>query len=165
MSIIRGSFREGQPPIAQQANEPTLCYWPKAAPLRPAHFPVPVSDTVCGLLLALSFTFMVAERAPVAPGLKVTEIVHLPFAGTLEPQVFVGEAKSPGSAPLNVTVNGNAVDKLLVSFRVLAALGVPPFCGVKAGEVVDTTACATPVPVSATLCGLPAASSVSTSSA
>src|ERR1700690_2093864 len=63
------------------------------------HFPVPVSETVCGLVLALSFTYIVAVRVPVAPGVKVTEIVHLPFDGTLAPHVFVGEVKSPGSVP------------------------------------------------------------------
>src|ERR1700688_1781004 len=40
--------------------------------------PVPLRDTVCGLPPPLSATDTVALRAPVAVGLKVTEIVHVP---------------------------------------------------------------------------------------
>jgi len=62
--------------------------------------PVPLAATVWGLLLALSDSVSVAVRVPFAAGLNVTEMVHLPFAGTLPAQVFVS-AKSPGSAPVN----------------------------------------------------------------
>jgi len=47
-----------------------------------------------GLPLALSETLMLAVRAPVAVGLKVTLIVQLALALRLVPQVFV-PAKSP----------------------------------------------------------------------
>ena len=40
--------------------------------------PLPLSDTVCGLLLALSVTDRVAERLPRTEGSNVTEIVQLP---------------------------------------------------------------------------------------
>jgi hypothetical protein len=45
--------------------------------IRWPYLPVPVSGMACGLLLALSLTFNVALRVPVACGLNVTEIVHL----------------------------------------------------------------------------------------
>src|SRR5215471_1042894 len=51
--------------------------------------PVPVRETVCGLLGALSEIFRVALRFPVAKGVNVIEIVQLPPAGTEVPQVFV----------------------------------------------------------------------------
>lgn len=46
--------------------------------------PVPVRPSVCGLLLALSLTLMVALRAPVAVGLKVTLMVQLALAASAE---------------------------------------------------------------------------------
>lgn len=55
---------------------------------------MPVSETVCGLLLALLFTFSLAGRVPVADGVNVTLTVHMDFACTLPPQAFVC-AKSP----------------------------------------------------------------------
>ena len=51
--------------------------------------PVPVSATVCGLCVTLSAILTLAVRAPVAPGLKVTEMVQLAPAATLDPQVLV----------------------------------------------------------------------------
>ena len=40
-----------------------------------------------------------ADRVPVVVGVKVTLIVQVPPAATLDPQVFVW-AKSPGSVPV-----------------------------------------------------------------
>jgi hypothetical protein len=51
--------------------------------------PVPVMLMVCGLLLALSVRITDPVTAPVAVGVKVTEIVQLEPAGTSEPQVLV----------------------------------------------------------------------------
>src|SRR6266852_657936 len=122
--------------------------------------PVPVTATVCGLLLALSDTVRVAVRAPVALGVNVTEMVHLPLACTLPSHVLVS-AKSPGSAPANeMPLIVSVVGRLFVSVTFLAALVVPTVCAANVSEVGDTVACATPLPVSATVCGLPAALSV-----
>jgi hypothetical protein len=60
--------------------------------------PVPVKLTVWGLPLALSAMLSAAERDPLAAGVKVTLIVHLPPAATELPHVFVC-AKSPALAP------------------------------------------------------------------
>ena len=51
--------------------------------------PVPVALMVCGLLLALSVMVTDPVAAPVAVGVKVTEMAQLDPAGTSEPQVFV----------------------------------------------------------------------------
>ena len=84
------------------------------------YFPVPVSATVWGLILALSLTFSVAVRVPFAVGLKVTEIVQLELAGTLPPQVFTS-LKSPGLAPANMlALTASTVYRLLVNFTFLA---------------------------------------------
>ena len=56
--------------------------------------PVPVRLTVCVAGLALSAMVTAPVRVPVAVGLKVTLMVQLAFAATLEPQVLVWE-KSP----------------------------------------------------------------------
>jgi len=50
---------------------------------------VPLRDTVCGLLLASSPTFKVAESEPEITGVKDTLIVHVPPPGRLEPQSLV----------------------------------------------------------------------------
>lgn len=50
--------------------------------------PFPVSETVCGLLLALSVTVSVPVRVPVVVGLKVTLIEQVPPAATDAPHVF-----------------------------------------------------------------------------
>ena len=60
-----------------------------------SYLPVPVSATVCGLLLALSTTFRVAVRAPFAVGEKVTEIVQDGICRDTPLQVSDSE-KSPG---------------------------------------------------------------------
>jgi hypothetical protein len=61
--------------------------------------PVPVKLTVWVAGLALSVTVKVPALAPVAVGLKVTLILQLAPAATLEPQVLVWE-KSPLAATL-----------------------------------------------------------------
>jgi hypothetical protein len=106
-------------------------------------------------LFALSLTFIVAVRAPVAPGLKVTEIVQADFAARLESQVFVGEAKSPGLGPVNVMIPiVKAVVRLLVSVTFLAALVVPTVRVANAKEAGETFVCTMPVPDNEAVCGL-----------
>ena len=51
--------------------------------------PVPVRLAVWGLPLALSVRVMAALRVPVAAGVKVTLIVQLVPAATLDPQLLV----------------------------------------------------------------------------
>jgi hypothetical protein len=68
-------------------------------PPPPEVTPVPLRPTDCGLPLALSVTATAAVLVPEAVGLKVTLIVQLPGAATLEPQLLVW-AKSPLLAPV-----------------------------------------------------------------
>jgi hypothetical protein len=63
---------------------------------------VPLSAAACGLPVALSATLIEAVRAPLAVGLNVTLIAHVPDAATLVPHVLVCE-KSPALAPVIVT--------------------------------------------------------------
>jgi hypothetical protein len=51
--------------------------------------PVPVRETVCGLLLALSVMVRVPGLEPVAVGVKVTLMVQLDAAATEVPHVLV----------------------------------------------------------------------------
>jgi hypothetical protein len=51
--------------------------------------PVPLTDTLCGLPVALSVMVMAPVQAPVAVGVKVTRMGQLAPAARLPPQVFV----------------------------------------------------------------------------
>jgi len=51
--------------------------------------PAPVSDAVCGLFEASSFTVSVPVSVPMMLGVNVTLIVQCPFAARLPSQVFV----------------------------------------------------------------------------
>ena len=51
--------------------------------------PVPESATVCGLPAAPSVIVIEAERLPVLEGVKVTLMVQLALAATVDPQLFV----------------------------------------------------------------------------
>lgn len=60
---------------------------------------MPLSITAWGDPLALSETDSDALRDPVADGVKVTDIVQLPFTAKLLPQLLVA-LKSPELAPV-----------------------------------------------------------------
>src|SRR6266581_1657692 len=64
--------------------------------------PVPARGTACGLAPPSSTIFRDACRSPLAPGVKVTSIVQLPPAASLDRHVVVS-AKSPKFAPLMPT--------------------------------------------------------------
>src|SRR2546427_358674 len=128
--------------------------------------PVPVRVIVCGLPGASSTMFSVALRIPVASGVKLTLIVQL-APGATEPaplgQVLpAAKAKSAACAPVMVMlVRFSGASPLLVSVTFCAALVVPTRCSPNALLVAESVAVGgvTPVPVSDTDCGLPAASS------
>src|SRR5437870_2494121 len=128
--------------------------------------PVPARDTDCGLPTASSVMFTAAARAPGAAGVKLTLIVQL-APGATEPaplgQVLpAAKAKSAACAPVMVMpVRFSGAPPLLVSVTFCAALVVPTRCLPNALLVAESVAVGgvTPVPVSDTDCGLPAASS------
>ena len=82
--------------------------------------PVPVSETVCGLPLALSVTETVPVLEPATVGVKITEIVQVPDAATEAPHVLVW-LKSPLAAMLVIV---SVADPVLVSVTDCAALAV-----------------------------------------
>jgi len=63
--------------------------------------PVPVKLTTVGLVDALDATLRVALSNPVAPGLKVTDIVQVALVASAEAQPLVS-ANEDGFAPLMV---------------------------------------------------------------
>src|SRR5205807_9154982 len=75
----------------------------KLAGLNATTVPVPVKLTFCGLPGALSAVDNIAVRDPLWVGLKVMLIVQLAPGATELPHVVVW-AKSPGSAPVNLTL-------------------------------------------------------------
>lgn len=83
--------------------------------------PVPVRLTVCGLPVALSFTFSVAEREPLAVGENVT-VTRQVASGLIVPELgqVLAEVilKSPGFAPVSVRLVMFKARVVLVSVRV-----------------------------------------------
>ena len=89
--------------------------------------PVPVSATDCGLLAALLRTVMVAERAPVRLGLKVTEIVQLPPTANPVPpigQLFVCANRAGLAPPSVMLLSTSTAGPGLLTVMVCAALVV-----------------------------------------
>src|SRR5579864_4392824 len=97
--------------------------------------PVPVSGTVCGLLVALSATLTLADRPPVAVGLKVTPTPQLNPApselapsGQAVPLVGAPRLKSPGLVPVGVMpVIFSVAEPLFVMVTLFVALDVLTF--------------------------------------
>ena len=125
-----------------------------------AYLPVPERATVCGEPVALSAMSSVAARAPVAAGLKVTEIVQEALAARDDPQVWVW-LKSPAFVPLiEIAREPRLAVPLLVTVTLCAVAAVPDLveANVRAvAESVTLGAAATPVPESEAVCGDPVA--------
>lgn len=86
------------------------------------YFPVPDSDTVCVPDAALSVTFNVADREPLAAGLNATLIVQLLPAASELPQFELG-VKSDALVPVTARLIGvSAVVPVFLSVTVLVAL-------------------------------------------
>jgi hypothetical protein len=118
--------------------------------------PVPDRLATWGLLPALSVTVSVPILLPVAEGLNATLMLHVPPAGTLVPQVLVS-SKSPAAAmPVIATV----VLKLLVNVTNWAVLVVPAGWLLKLKLLGESITVGLPVPSKGTVCGLPAALSM-----
>ena len=126
---------------------------------------MPLRLMVCGLPEALSVMLMVATRAPVVVGVKVTLKTQVAFGASVVTQLagVVEEAKSPGLVPprlIALMVSGPV--PVLVSVTVWAALVVPTKRLPKLRLVlgVKVTAGAMPVPLRLMVWGLPLALSV-----
>jgi hypothetical protein len=69
--------------------------------IRVSHWPAPFKKTVCGLLLASSFTAIFAVLLPVAFGLNITVMLQLLPPGMVLGQGFIGvRLKSPEFVPV-----------------------------------------------------------------
>jgi hypothetical protein len=79
-----------------------------------ATVPVPFKAAVCGEPLALSVMVRVPVRAPVAVGVKVTEMEQVPPIARVEPQVWVC-AKSPEAA-IEVILSAAVPELVSVTF-------------------------------------------------
>ena len=120
--------------------------------------PVPVSATDWGLLDAVSVKLRVADRAPVAVGLKTTVAVQLAEAAKLAPQVLDEMLKSPEFVPVmaSLLMVMEALPRFL-SVVVCDGLEDPTFTlpkarlvGLTLAPLVDVE----PVPVRVAVCGL-----------
>src|SRR5229473_2781047 len=118
--------------------------------------PVPVSDTLCGLPEASSAIVTLADRFPVAVGLNLTLMEQFALAATLPPHVLVCE-KSPALVPVTAMLEiVNVAVPVLDRLTICTLLVVPTFWLPKLMLFPPSvTLGATPVPLSATLCGLP----------
>ena len=119
-----------------------------------------MSGTACGLPAALSVTLTFADRAPVAVGRKVTLMVQVPEGATLGKQLFVC-VKSPLFVPVIamleiVSVPAPVLVRVVLEGELLVRIGWLPK-EILVGEKLVPDVAATPVPVSGTVCGLPAA--------
>ena len=128
--------------------------------------PEPFTLTVCELLLAVSVIVSVADRVPIALGLKMMlklQVVGAAVvrAARLEPQLFVCE-KSPGLVPVKVlALIVIGIVEALVRVTGGAVLALP--IGMLVGKLrleAESVKFTMPVPLSETICGLPAALSV-----
>ncbi len=129
--------------------------------------PVPFKVSVWGLPESVSVTFSVPAREPVAPGVKVSVIVHVPPlpATTADVHKLLVMAKSPASVPVIVTVSMvTEVVPLFVKVTVTGVLVLPTATLPKdAGE--GESVISVPFPLSGTACGLPQALSAISRSA
>src|SRR5947208_1358932 len=129
--------------------------------------PFPLSATVCGLPLALSVTNSVPVRILEAVGVKVTLIEQLAPAAKVPGLVgqalapVLVAAKSPEAAKEVIV---KAAVPVLVNVTVTDALVVASGSLPRSSHVgANPTAGAVPFPLSATVCGLPPALSVTDS--
>src|SRR5450432_3512469 len=84
--------------------------------------PVPLNAIVCGLSTELSVSVILPLRAPLAPGVNITLMVHVAFTARLLGQVFVC-AKSLAFVPVTaILVKVSAVAPVLVTVTVCAPL-------------------------------------------
>src|SRR5579883_2875351 len=143
---------KGAPKLKIPPSEATSQYPPEVGVT-----PRPLSDTLCGLLRALSLMTSVAVRNPTTLGTKATPIVHVPPPGRVVPvQRSPVMTKSADPEPVTVAVMAVTCEEL-VSPRVTVCTAETDPTGVL-GKVSDVGATAAdpapPVPVSRSSCGL-----------
>lgn len=120
--------------------------------------PVPLRLMLCGLSEASSVTETLALRAPVADGVKVTEIVHEPPGASVAGASRHADVspKSEGFVPVTaIALIESGAPPEFVSVTFCVGLVVPTTCPANVRLVGDSvTAGAVPVPLRPRLCGL-----------
>ena len=137
---------------------------PGAAPTVNAGIAVALSEMLCGDPATSSAIIKVAARCPVATGLNTTEIMQLAAGATGLLHVLLALNSEALEPPSETEDTCSGAFPVLVTVNVCAALEVP--CVVAgnegpAGEMLTPGPLETPVPVTTTVCGEFAASSVS----
>lgn len=123
--------------------------------------PVPLNVTDCGELLALSVMVMAAVKAPVTIGAKCPWIVQFDPTARLVPQLLAKTNEDAPAPVIAMLVIDRAAVPELVSVTDWEPLDEPTFTDPNERLVAErVTGGITPVPLSATLCGEPAALSV-----
>src|SRR5947207_5198574 len=139
---------------------------PAAEKLAPV--PLPVSATLCGLLLALSAKVRLAVRVPAVAGVKATSTLQVPPGATAAAeQLSALLAKSPALAPASVTlVTLSVLLPMLVTATVWVGLATPTYWPPKSTTLNDRlTTEARPAAARATCCMPPSSSSEKVKSA
>jgi len=127
-----------------------------------AAVPVPVKATVCGVPVALSAIDRLAVSAPVAAGLNSTDTVQLAAAARVVPQVVADLRKDVALVPVTVSdVRVTVPVPVFLMVTSCAAVVEPTVVEAKVRAVGESetvkVGAAAPVPVRATVCGVPVA--------
>jgi hypothetical protein len=108
----------------------------------PPYFPVPVKGTVCGLLLALSLTFIMAVRPSGAPGVSRRKYSS-------------GQRSHLGSSRERDGADRQSGREVIGQRRVVSGAGGPHFqCLKRQGRTGEAFVCTMPVPVNVAFCGV-----------
>ena len=101
---------------------------------------MPLSVTLCGLLLALSVIFNVADSGPEITGVKDTLMVQVPPPGTLDPQSLVWLKLSGLVPPNEILLMFSGTPWLLLRITCWLGLSVPTDCVPNVRLVGETVA-------------------------
>jgi hypothetical protein len=115
--------------------------------------PVPVSVTVCGLLLSLVVMVRLPVCAPKDGGVKVVAMTQLAPADSVLAQVVDGSSVNPLPDTANKEM-ARAIVWLFLRVTSLMALASLISTLPKLTDVADSVVGVTPVPLSVTVCGL-----------
>ena len=132
--------------------------------LTAAAVPVPLTGTLCGEPEALSVNTMAEDRAPVEDGVNTTDTVQVPPEGATDAHPVGVGTKSPELVPCEtIDVMVSAALPELVTVKVCGAEVVPTVCELKVrlrGATPKLAVAVIAVPLMGTVCGEPAALSV-----
>lgn len=128
--------------------------------------PVPFTATACGLSIALSVKTSEARSAPLKDGINITLTLQVAPAARVVPQLLVWAKFEASALPIVTPKPVAGMLPEFVSVTCCAGDSTEMFCAPKLRDIeLRLTVGLTPVPLSATICGLPAALSAKSSDA